>query len=188
MNDENRNETILAEAVVLRDEPISEALLNLGRAFGKDEEQQRQDSFERLLRDSAFACEGCKRPFEQGEVVHRKRRDIHLDEKGWRYHAYCEACVSKWHPSWLENRHKPVECAGGCGVLVSGWGWGKRLTTCSSRCTENARRARRAVQHEERDCLGCGEPFTPTRADQHYHSNACRQSAYRRRKAGEARA
>jgi hypothetical protein len=32
----------------------------------------------------------------------------------------------------------------------------------------------------------CGELFTPSRSDARYHSNACRQRAYRKRKLGPA--
>jgi len=37
-----------------------------------------------------------------------------------------------------------------------------------------------------RACATCGEDFTWTRADARYCSNACRQSAYRERKANGA--
>jgi len=58
--------------------------------------------------------------------------------------------------------------------------------TCSERCHRAARRARRRRgQVDEKTCPVCDEVFSGTRADQVTCSPACRQKAYRRRRALE---
>ena len=96
--------------------------------------------------------------------------------------AYCEACVEKWHPSWLERRNPPKPCEAGCGVLVSYWGYVNR-SCCSSYCSEIARNIRRRKARAT-VCEECGAGFTPSRSDGRYCSPAHRQKAYRKRKAG----
>lgn len=57
---------------------------------------------------------------------------------------------------------------------------------CSDECGQRTRAERRdrTRDRESRRCVVCGDPFTPPRADGRYCSPACRQKAYRRRKAG----
>ena len=66
-----------------------------------------------------------------------------------------------------------------------------RFTPPVVACGEQCRRAEHQhrwnskvrVEHQERACACCWEPFTPKRADAAYCSAACRQAAYRQRKA-----
>lgn len=54
--------------------------------------------------------------------------------------------------------------------------------TAADRERENEyRRQRRAAKRPPVNCAGCGARFQPARANQHYHSAACRQKAYRLR-------
>ena len=59
---------------------------------------------------------------------------------------------------------------------------------CTDECGELARRERRDRTRDRiaRPCDACGDTFTPPRSDGRYCSSACRQKAYRRRKAGAA--
>ena len=135
-----------------------------------------------FLRRTSYRCDGCEHVFAAGEVVHRRRRS-RFPERGWTLNSYCDDCVGNWHPSWRQYRREPAPCAAGCGVLVSHWYY-HAITTCSLRCTEVAARDRRQASRTEKACLVCGESFTPKRQDGRYCSNACRQDAYRQRKAG----
>lgn len=42
-------------------------------------------------------------------------------------------------------------------------------------------RATRRALRPKVSCEGCGVPFRPARADQRFHSSACKQRAYRSR-------
>lgn len=58
---------------------------------------------------------------------------------------------------------------------------------CDDRCRHEAQLARqreRRAAERRTDCAECGETFTPARSDAKYCSGACRQRAYRKRKAG----
>jgi hypothetical protein len=65
--------------------------------------------------------------------------------------------------------------------------YGRRQGWCYS-CVQDeinaADRQRRADAREDHVCARCGETFTPTRTDQRYWCNACRQAAYRQRRSG----
>lgn len=56
-----------------------------------------------------------------------------------------------------------------------------RERVCSARCQRRVARAK--VDHDERECATCGTAFKPSRADAAYCSSACRQKAYRARRA-----
>jgi hypothetical protein len=163
-----------------------ERLERLAAAVGgppADDEERRENHAAAVRLKASFACESCGHEFETGDVIYRKRRstDGGIFGPGWTIRSYCEACVSKWHPSWLQYRREPVECPGGCGALVSWWGW-ERVAACSRRCTDRVQLASRRVRHDERECEQCGETFTATRRDARYCSGACRQRAYRARR------
>jgi hypothetical protein len=145
------------------------------------------------MKDRSVFCAGCGHFFEDGDVVYRKRREPDRWSRDRSLKGFCRGCVSKWHPSWLEQAHKPLPCAGGCGVLVSDWfedrylperppgeRFVRAVTTCSSHCTEQAHNARRR-KSAPTSCAGCGETFTPKRADARYCAAACKQRAYRKR-------
>jgi endogenous inhibitor of DNA gyrase (YacG/DUF329 family) len=54
---------------------------------------------------------------------------------------------------------------------------------CSQRCQRRAYRQAHKPEPEPTDCVACGERVDVRRADARYCSNACRQKAYRTRKA-----
>jgi hypothetical protein len=61
-----------------------------------------------------------------------------------------------------------------------------RPTCCGSRCERAAAKAQRVAAHaarREKQCSPCGGTFTGTRTDAVYCSPACRQRAYRQRRA-----
>jgi predicted nucleic acid-binding Zn ribbon protein len=145
-------------------------------------------------------CDACEHVFQAGDVAHRRRESVGSGVIGggrWKLQAFCEACVSKWPPSWLRSRSTPELCLGGCGVFVSHWNflrdtWDERYNrdrrpkTCSYRCSEIVAKSRRRVAEVEKKCETCDESFTPMRRDGRFCSNACRQDAYRKRKLGAA--
>jgi hypothetical protein len=61
------------------------------------------------------------------------------------------------------------------------------LMVCSDRCAKRERRARRRRERQA-FCAMCYGTFGPRRSDAKFCGNACRQRAYRRRKAVEAEA
>lgn len=154
----------------------------LREAFGTNPDEEWPSAWKRKW--SAYECEECDHVFAEGEVVYRRRRTFDNAPFGmsWRIATSCLDCAAKWHPSWMEHRREPVECEGGCGVLVtSAYAW-NTPTTCSTRCSEIVARARRRVLLSDRECVECEQPFTPTRSDATYCSTACRMKAYRRRR------
>lgn len=56
-----------------------------------------------------------------------------------------------------------------------------------SACRQRERRARRRRERRQ-VCAGCGVSFVPSRADARFCGVACRQYAYRQRKAAESTA
>lgn len=91
------------------------------------------------------------------------------------------------------NGYEPARCKG-CGGIhrlhggtVPGFHLVGRHAGYCYRCAADAdnerQRDRRRQARAGRPCDGCGQPFTPPRADGRYCSPACRQRAYRRRQA-----
>jgi len=71
-------------------------------------------------------------------------------------------------------------------VTYTGHNWARY---CTAGCLRSARRARRRLARElarQCRCGQCGGQFTAPRADARYCSDACRQLAYRQRRAGLA--
>lgn len=62
--------------------------------------------------------------------------------------------------------------------------WRGYCIACASDAENARRRDERRTRRTGRCCVGCGETFTPPRADGRYCSSACRQKAYRQRKGG----
>lgn len=138
-------------------------------------------------------CAACDRGLSAGEPVWRIRvsRQV-LAGWGSRIIPVCLAC--RPNPAtdpWLAQfgpRFLPVQPCGGCGRPVHNLDDGKqyrrRHPACSERCKRTsygrARRERRYAARQ-RICEGCGLRFSATRSDAKYHSNACRQRAYRDR-------
>jgi hypothetical protein len=57
------------------------------------------------------------------------------------------------------------------------------IRVCSDRCAKRWRRRRKQARRPFVACDGCARRFRPDRHDARFCSNACRQSAYRRRQA-----
>jgi hypothetical protein len=182
---ESRNTRLKAEIERIAAREIAEPQSDLDVAFnGKLPDEQRQaKAVARWIEDVGFSCVTCGHEFDTGEVAYLKRR-ARTDALGISYdlRLYCRDCVSKWHPSWLENAREPRPCAGECGLLISGWaGWRELVYRhCSPHCREEARRARRR-RATTVNCEVCGREFQQRRADARYCSGACRQRAYRER-------
>ena len=151
-------------------------------AFGGEATPEERETWADRAWHASYWCSFChKTVFEMGDVVHRRRRSR---GGSWSLEAYCEACVREWHPSWLASRPEPIPCAGGCGVLVTDWyGWRPTILTCSKRCQERAAEEQRRVERPQRACDVCGNEFVPSRSDARFCKPACRQKAYRERRA-----
>ncbi|MEU2578686.1 hypothetical protein ACIP3B_35950 [Streptomyces anulatus] len=80
----------------------------------------------------------------------------------------------------------PQACAAGCGlVVVRGAEVLMRAVTCSRACRTSLTRRRNGGRGSGRPCGACGTPVTTGRADSAYCDAACRQKAYRRRRAAD---
>lgn len=88
----------------------------------------------------------------------------------------------------MVSRYEPEPCKGGCGKLGGGgWRQGRRWRGFCEPCSyvaENAElRERRRLARADRMCAVCDAVFTPARSDGRYCKSACRQRAFRARKA-----
>jgi hypothetical protein len=172
---------------------------------GGSEDERRARNLVHWFQHASYWCSRCRSEFAEGDVVYRKRGPtgkMAVLGASWKLEAICDDCVrNRLRPSWWEHRRTPVPCAGGCGVLVSHWycprarhvrrnGYSfdvvevPAISTCSKRCSDRVEVERRRVEHQPRRCEICDEEFTPKRSDARFCSNACRQDAYRQRKAG----
>jgi hypothetical protein len=90
------------------------------------------------------------------------------------------------------NVHNPKKCKRCEGVHVNfggtvhgfyhGGRWRGYCWPCGQDAENERQRDLRRQRRTGRKCCGCGERFTPQRADGRYCSSACRQAAYRVRK------
>jgi hypothetical protein len=88
----------------------------------------------------------------------------------------CVACVTP-HEEALATRE--ITCAG-CGQAMRSR---FEVRTCSNRCYQRERRARRRARASPARCLVCGQSFQPKRRmNARYCSAACEQRAYRARR------
>jgi hypothetical protein len=88
-----------------------------------------------------------------------------------------EDIVVPWR-SWTRYKPRHADCDG-----MTGW---RRIYHCSKACYWRQLRARRKAEREPIAviCEACGGRFEPPRRGARYCSSACRQDAYRQRKAG----
>jgi hypothetical protein len=68
----NRRQMIEAEIERVVAEPVSDFALQ----WHGDEDKARAVSLAWLLRETSYRCSRCDRVFEDGDVVHRKRRPV----------------------------------------------------------------------------------------------------------------
>lgn len=67
---------------------------------------------------------------------------------------------------------------------VKSWGrWSGLCRACAVDAENERQRDRRLRLRSDRSCSECGDIFTPSRSDAQFCSTACRQRAYRKRKA-----
>jgi hypothetical protein len=149
------------------------------------------------LKDRAERCAECDKLFGAGDVIYRRGqpdgRHNKDAEEGYHY-TECR-CPGYGDRKWCE----PEPCAT-CGRTVASdkesaeprrfvrrWrrfsedGEPLTRTFCCEHCRRRFHKTKR--EHEPRRCDVCPRTFTPTRSDSRYCSPACRQKAYRRRKA-----
>ena len=88
----------------------------------------------------------------------------------------CDACLT---PSEAAKATRESFCEG-CGQAMRS---AFALKTCSKRCAQRERRARRRRSRLKQPCLLCGVSFTPARGDAKFCSSACKQRSYRQRSA-----
>jgi hypothetical protein len=91
----------------------------------------------------------------------------------------CAGCVT---PGEAAEATVASVCEG-CGQLMMS---PVVVATCSDRCAQRERRARRR-QSRRLFCANCGDVATGLNRDAKFCSARCRQAAYRRRKAGPRR-
>ena len=120
-------------------------------------------------------CEGCGRKFRQPTpplTVNGVSVAMPPDTRRW-LEAECEEC-GRPVVFGLMRRHRRFFCSRCC-------------ANKHNVRPHNARRAeRRAAAREGLTCAVCDTTFNPSRSDARYCSAACRQRAYRLRKAGAA--
>lgn len=116
-------------------------------------------------------CADCRRPNRYTEYEHPRGGTYRSYTRHWG--RVCEVCHREFFV------HESIH--------------GTRRRYCSDVC-HNQRRAhvarekRRASRADVKYCPVCGECFEPTRSDATYDKPACRQKAYRQRKAFEEEA
>ncbi len=138
----------------------------------------------------ATVCHWCRKKFEAGDVRYVVEDEIDA-WPAWERVSICGLC---WKDSNKPATLRKLKCLG-CGETIKvpqNWRLGPKSSTsqqivstlcCSNRCHQRARRKYR--ERWPQRCGVCKKQFTPARADAHHCSNACRQWAYRRRKAAE---
>jgi hypothetical protein len=92
--------------------------------------------------------------------------------------AVCDACVTL---DEQERCTEHVTCKG-CGQRMMSQFPGAR-PICSNRCAQRELRSRRRAAAPLAFCKTCGTSFRRSRVDVKYCSSACRQAAYRQRRA-----
>jgi hypothetical protein len=124
-------------------------------------------TFERHIsgrRRNPYRSPACVRVFEQAHFAELARAN---DEYGYRVHVVwrhqCRVCHQ---PFYAPGRYTLV-----CGRFA-----------CLQELTRRAR-AKRSESRRAKVCRHCHEPFTAARKDGAYCSSACRQAAYRLRRA-----
>ncbi|MFI7087744.1 hypothetical protein ACIBUR_29625 [Streptomyces anulatus] len=99
------------------------------------------------------------------------------------------ATVEWWGLAGRGTPLPPQACIAGCGLtVIRGAEPLMRGVTCSRACRTSLTRKRHGGHGSGRPCGTCGDPVTTGRADSAYCNAACRQKAYRRRKADADRA
>jgi hypothetical protein len=151
------------------------------------EDRRRRVTLAHEARRDGRSCAGCGRALDD-------------DETRWLLSSwdrpqapFGRECIPSGLLARAEGREgydsRPIErCAGcGCPVCYTRRSWRRRRWALCSTCCEyvagNRRRAERLAEARLMECAVCGERFQPARSDAITCSSACRQRAYRRRRA-----
>jgi hypothetical protein len=195
-----RNTRILAE--VEREVERREGHIERGAFAWRDYAQLSEDErFTKLAVVARLVCSDCVEPLD--EVVYLHRRNPFLERRDWSFgdglKGRCGDCWGRsksdpWHHACESTRRA---CMCGVAVICTGdrlnstdWWYANRGQSCSPLCAREranaeARERRRTARSGAR-CSVCDAEFSPGRAGARYCSSACRQDAYRKRKAGGA--
>jgi hypothetical protein len=165
---------------------------------------------------SATICADCFRPLAPGASVTMVKRRVHIPARKLPFRTdpaqdrplTVPICLTCWliamgpHAKFFSG---PGECGlrnlvrfrcEGCGRPIRrnspdhAWYQTERVccTDCHRAVVNAQARIRRKVHHDAIICEGCGEAFAPKRSDARTCSDACRQKAFRRARAGMAAA
>lgn len=141
----------------------------------------------------ADVCAECGRELPPGEPISRfPYRELGHTVNGPDWHtvtlaATCLECAKVKARIGGLNLNATVTCER-CGRVIVCADWEPERYTrpvCSAECRNAIRRTDRKMSRElhKVECQECGELFSPKRSDAVWCSNACRQRAYRKRKA-----
>jgi hypothetical protein len=131
-------------------------------------------------------CGWCEQPFKDNEAVYKGfipyEGIAYGDEVAltiWNTGPMCESCARERYKHTFGNFKSIANCEI-CGRPVRRMQQSWHITCCESHRQKLYRPGKRngAVCAT---CEGCGQSFTPKRADSKYCSNKCRQCAYRER-------
>jgi hypothetical protein len=155
----------------------------------------------RIPRDQVYAaaetgqhCGQCGAPLAPDAPVWRTHCTLGPAPLGGRISAILALVCVECRPGWNAAETVATACAV-CRRTVNhrqrNAPWRQRpdrplSAYCSERCrwgAANRRRRDTTAAQRQRTCATCGQPFTPPRADGRYCSHACRQRAYRQRRA-----
>ena len=169
--------------------PLEEIERDLGGLLGPPPSEAEREARRRSYRadHEGGLCGRCGRALDPGELVYRLLTV-----------PTCQHCVDAdrqrlsrypWALQRFDECLRPPKPCEGCGrPVVNQWGSPQRIrTVCSDRCAWTVRnaplKAARLAARQHKTCPVCGGVFDGTRADQVTCSAACRQKAYRQRRA-----
>jgi hypothetical protein len=130
---------------------------------------------------AAEECFECERPLDAVWRIQRGEGTLPHCESCWR--RALEQVRYELRRGGLHDTKPCVSCGRDVTNLRTAH---RRRWTCSERCSTRALKAEDPVEPVKCANEDCGKDFTPDRKDSRYCSNACRQSAYRKRKVARA--
>ncbi len=171
-------------------------LVELGKYDVPEEEEEEAEAKARLARKTAEVCGQCYRPLGPAETVYVDS-DVYVGiarlvgRPRYERTSKCEECApaymrepDAWRPRF---RKSPCNwCERSVVYKASSRDYYGRHVFCCERCQwshYNGARNQRNARAREKVCEVCGEPFTASRRDARTCSPACKQRAYRLRKA-----
>jgi hypothetical protein len=120
------------------------------------------------------------------DVLARKVRDtvtgngLRAPEAATRHKRVCKACEGKRRNPYSGEPYEVITNYTRREVRWVGY-----CRLCAADAENERQREARAAARAGRACEGCGEAFTPSRADGRHCTPACRQRAYRQRQAAD---